>query len=177
MYCRDRSREYVKLRLILRLAFPDRKNPPSKRLQFFDNQHIPSLVGRELCLPEVRASGRRCRIWAPGMLVPKTAMHKYCYLAARQDEVRATRQRSVMEAKPQPRGMQIPPHPHFGLGVATLDGTHHLGSNLRRDRVSQVQLLLSLFVARQAKVIIRPGTIPAKTPAKPILASFRSDDR
>lgn len=50
-----------------------------------------------------------------------------------------------MEAKPQSRSMQIPPYPHFRLGVASFDGLHHLRSDLGSDCVSQMQLLLTLF--------------------------------
>lgn len=99
--------------------------------------------------------------------MPKTAMHKYCHLTTRQDNVRATRKSSVVETKPQPHCMQIPSHPHFGLSVAAPNGAHHPGPYIRTDRVNQVQLLLGLFVARHSEPIIGPSSIPAKTHTKP----------
>lgn len=145
LYCQDRPRYRLQLRIHLRLAFPDRKNLPSESLQPVGDQRIPSLVGRELCLPEVGASCGCGRLWTSRVLMPETAVYKNCHLAPTQDKVRATKKGSVMKTKPQSRGMQIPSHSHFRLRVAALDAAHHPGSNVWCDRISQMPPLSTLF--------------------------------
>lgn len=161
LYCQDGPCKGVQCQIVLRLAFPDGEDVPSEDLQPFDYRCISGHVCREFCLPEIRASGGRCCIWTSRVLMPETAVHKYRYLASRQDEVRATRKGSVMETKPQSGGMKISPHPKFWLGVASMDGAHHPRSDFRRDRVGQVQLLMTLFSVRRAiplsdLVVFRP---------------------
>jgi len=48
-----------------------------------------------------------------------------------------------MEAKAQTNCVQVAAHPHFRLGVASLDGTHHPRAHGRRDNVSHRTSLLA----------------------------------
>jgi hypothetical protein len=82
--------------------------------------------------------------------MPEPTVHKYDHLAPKKDEIRASWKGSLMETEPQSRGMPISPHSHFGLRVVTLDDAHHLGSDLWRNRVNQVQLLLTDSSVREA---------------------------
>jgi hypothetical protein len=82
--------------------------------------------------------------------MPEATVHKYDHLSPRKDEIRASWKGPLMETEPQSRGMQIPPQSHFGLRVTTQDGAHHPRSDLWRNRVNQVQLLLTDFSVLEA---------------------------
>lgn len=86
--------------------------------------------------------------------MPEATVHKYCYLATRQNDVRTTWKSSVMETKSQPNCMQVSSHPHFRLSVASVDGAHHPRSDITRNSVSQAQILVSSFVTHHVDYLV-----------------------
>lgn len=59
------------------------------------------------------------------MTMPETTMHEHARMEFRKNDVRATCERSDMEAVPKSTAMKKSSHDEFRLGIPTANSRHH----------------------------------------------------
>jgi hypothetical protein len=106
------------------LALPDRQDSPPLLLKRQRIALIAFDVPVEFSDPELRTRLRQYGIFAALVPVPEAAMHKYRYVPALEDDVRASRQLLILERKPKAKAMKQRADALLGARIATPDAAH-----------------------------------------------------
>lgn len=116
-------------------AFPKDDHPPAGFEQRCDRFPVAPLVFGKLSLPELDIAGRRGGILAPFVSMPVTTVNEYHRAMSREDQIRRTGQRPVMQAVTKSVAMKEAPDHHFRPSVFSANARHHSRSDFRSHDV------------------------------------------
>lgn len=125
---------------IFELTFPYCKNAPSVAEQFLHYPAISIYIRFQFFCPEIDTCFRQNCVFAAGMTMPKTSVHKNADFQSRQYNVRFSWQVPAMKSEAVTMCMQKPPDSQFRFGVFSLDPGHHSGSG---GAVNYIHFVLS----------------------------------
>jgi hypothetical protein len=125
---------------IFELTFPYCKNAPSVAEQFLHYPAISIYIRFQFFCPEIDTCFRQNCVFAAGMTMPKTPVHKNADFQSRQYNVRFSWQVPAMKSEAVTMCMQKPSDSQFRFGVFSLDPGHHSGS---RRAVNYIHFVLS----------------------------------
>ena len=101
----------------------------------FPNTDIPGDVGFKFRTPRLNIGlGLVCKP-APGMPMPKTAMHEDYFLSSREHQVRSTREIAPMKSETIPEPVRQTAYGEFRFGVSATDAGHHRGPTVGRNYI------------------------------------------
>ena len=103
-----------KLLWLAQCAFPDNCNSPAGLKQFVSVASIALHVGGELRLPEFRARGRCGRVRAPGMSMPKAAVHEAHGAESGKHQIRGAGQLAGVQPVSETAGVESPAQDELG---------------------------------------------------------------
>ena len=127
--------QFVQAVFAPRLAFPDDEGCPARLTECEKVPLVAHDVLPEFFQPELAPFCRHGRVLAEGMSMPEASVNEDGDAVSGKHEVRATRQRAVMEAEAQSGRVQVAPDAHFRTSVLAPDACHHPGPCFAVDDV------------------------------------------
>lgn len=117
------------------LALPHHEHTPPFTAKSPHGPLITLLVGCELCLPEVRPSGRTNLTVTASVPMPEAPMNEHDRSMCRQHDVRGSGQVATVEPETIAHRVEKGPYGQLRGGVSPLDRPHVAGSLLRGEYV------------------------------------------
>lgn len=114
----------LQLRMILRLAFPNRYNAPTQPPKLLFYTFIPFNISTQLLGPELTTCRRDRGPLAFWMLVPKTTVNKDDGAIFWKDNIRLSRKVFAMQAKPIAHSVKQRTDKQLRPGIARSDARH-----------------------------------------------------
>lgn len=137
-------------------AFPEQNHLPPGLLQVSNGFPVAPHVAGEFCLPEFDIAGRCRGILASSMSMPVTPLNEHDRAVLRKNEIRLTRQLSVMQPITQSLTMQKASDQHFWLSILAANAGHHARPDRRSNYVCHGHTLFQHGTCR----INRPSLAP-----------------